>query len=68
MRGSSHDVIVGGPGSGCRPAHGLALGHRTDRGNRDQPADDFDEVAVKRISTGSSFAFEPRPTLPITPL
>jgi hypothetical protein len=35
---------------------------------RDQPAPDFDEVAVTRISTGASFAFEPRRSLPITPV
>ncbi|MPY98120.1 MAG: hypothetical protein GEU97_08985 [Actinophytocola sp.] len=35
---------------------------------RAEPADEFDEVAVTRISTGSSFAFEPRHALPITPI
>jgi hypothetical protein len=35
---------------------------------RDEPATDFDEVAVTRISTGASFAFEPRRSLPITPV
>jgi len=35
---------------------------------RDEPAADFDEVAVTRISTGASFAFEPRKSLPITPV
>ena len=35
---------------------------------RDEPAAEFDEVAVTRISTGSSFAFEPRLSLPITPV
>ena len=35
---------------------------------RDEPAPDFDEVAVTRISTGASFAFEPRRSLPITPV
>jgi hypothetical protein len=35
---------------------------------RDDPAPDFDEVAVTRISTGASFAFEPRRSLPITPV
>ena len=34
---------------------------------RDTPAPDFDEVAVTRISTGASFTFEPRRSLPITP-
>jgi hypothetical protein len=33
-----------------------------------EPAADFDEVAVTRISTGASFAFEPRKSLPITPV
>jgi hypothetical protein len=35
---------------------------------RDEPAREFDEVAVTRISTGSSFTFEPRMALPITPV
>jgi hypothetical protein len=35
---------------------------------RDEPARDFDEVAVTRISTGASFTFEPRRSLPITPV
>jgi hypothetical protein len=35
---------------------------------RDEPARDFDEVAVTRISTGASFSFEPRRSLPITPV
>lgn len=35
---------------------------------RDQPAEEFDEVAVTRISTGASFTFEPRKSIPITPL
>lgn len=35
---------------------------------RDEPAEDFDEVAVTRISTGASFEFEPRHSLPITPV
>ncbi len=35
---------------------------------RDEPAPDFDEVAVTRISTGATFAFEPRRSLPITPV
>ena len=35
---------------------------------RDEPAPDFDEVAVTRISTGASFTFEPRLSLPITPV
>ena len=32
------------------------------------PRAEFDEVAVTRISTGSSFTFEPRLSLPITPV
>ncbi|HYQ66970.1 hypothetical protein [Actinophytocola sp.] len=32
------------------------------------PARELDEVAVTRISTGSSFTFEPRRSLPITPV
>ncbi len=32
------------------------------------PAEEFDEVAVTRISTGASFVFEPRLSLPITPV
>lgn len=35
---------------------------------RDEPAKEFDEVAVTRISTGSSFTFQPRRSLPITPV
>ena len=35
---------------------------------RDEPAADFDEVAVTRFSTGASFVFEPRRSLPITPV
>jgi hypothetical protein len=35
---------------------------------RDEPAPDFDEVAVTRVSTGVGFRFEPRRSLPITPL
>jgi hypothetical protein len=35
---------------------------------RDQPAPVAEEVAVTRISTGASFAFEPRRSLPITPV
>jgi hypothetical protein len=35
---------------------------------RAEPAPDFDEVAVTRISTGASFQFEPRRSLPITPV
>jgi hypothetical protein len=35
---------------------------------REQPAAEADEVAVTRFSTGASFAFEPRRSLPITPV
>ncbi|WP_406691763.1 hypothetical protein REH65_06930 [Saccharopolyspora sp. ID03-671] len=35
---------------------------------RDDPAPEFDEVAVTRISTGASFEFRPRKSLPITPV
>src|SRR5690349_223313 len=35
---------------------------------RGEPAPDFDEVAVTRISTGAGFTFEPRRSLPITPV
>jgi hypothetical protein len=35
---------------------------------RDEPAPDFDEVAVTRVSTGVAFEFEPRRSLPITPV
>jgi hypothetical protein len=35
---------------------------------RDEPAPAFDEVAVARISTGVGFEFEPRRSLPITPV
>jgi hypothetical protein len=35
---------------------------------RDQPAPVADEVAVTRISTGTTFTFEPRTSLPITPV
>ena len=35
---------------------------------RDEPHKEFDEVAVTRISRGSTFTFEPRRSLPITPL
>lgn len=35
---------------------------------RTDPAPEADEVAVTRFSTGSAFAFEPRRSLPITPL
>ena len=35
---------------------------------RDEPAPDFEEVAVTRFSTGAAFEFEPRRSLPITPI
>jgi hypothetical protein len=35
---------------------------------RDEPAPVADEVAVVRISTGAAFEFEPRRSLPITPV
>ena len=35
---------------------------------RDQPAKELDEVAVTRFSRGSTFEFEPRRSLPITPV
>lgn len=35
---------------------------------RSEPAPELSEVAVTRFSTGSSFAFEPRRSLPITPV
>ncbi|QIG43053.1 hypothetical protein G5V58_10035 [Nocardioides anomalus] len=35
---------------------------------RDQPAPVAEEVAVTRFSTGAGFAFEPRRSLPITPV
>jgi hypothetical protein len=35
---------------------------------RDAPAPVADEVAITRISTGASFTFEPRLSLPITPV
>ena len=35
---------------------------------RNEPAPERPEVAVTRFSTGSSFAFEPRRSLPITPV
>ena len=35
---------------------------------RPEPAREYDEVAVTRISTGAEFRFEPRLSLPITPV
>ncbi|MDV6014106.1 hypothetical protein F8178_16680 [Haloechinothrix sp. LS1_15] len=35
---------------------------------RDEAAEEFTEVAVTRVSTGSAFEFEPRRSLPITPI
>ena len=34
----------------------------------DEPADEPGEVAITRISTGAAFTFEPRRSLPITPV
>lgn len=36
--------------------------------SRDEPAAELEEVAVTRISTGPAFTFEPRRSLPITPV
>lgn len=36
--------------------------------HREEPAAEFDEVAVARVSTGASFVFQPRTSLPITPV
>ncbi|MEV5826945.1 hypothetical protein AB0L25_15315 [Spirillospora sp. NPDC052242] len=41
---------------------------RLDVVRRDRPAPEPDEVAVVRFSTGADFAFEPRRSLPITPV
>ena len=35
---------------------------------RDEPADEPGEVAVTRFSSGAAFTFEPRRSLPITPV
>lgn len=35
---------------------------------RDEPAKEFGEVSVTRVSTGSSFVFEPRKSIPLTPI
>ena len=35
---------------------------------REDPAPDADEVAVTRFSSGVTFSFEPRRSLPITPI
>ncbi len=35
---------------------------------RDEPAPEAPEVAVVRFSTGADFAFQPRRSLPITPV
>ena len=35
---------------------------------RDEPTAEPDEVAVTRISTGAAFTFEPRRSIPITPV
>jgi hypothetical protein len=34
----------------------------------EEPSEQFDEVAITRFSTGSTFEFEPRYALPITPI
>jgi hypothetical protein len=34
----------------------------------EEPAGEFDEVAVTRISTGSNFTFQPRKSIPIMPV
>ncbi|TWF95035.1 hypothetical protein [Saccharopolyspora dendranthemae] len=34
----------------------------------EQPASEFDEVAVTRISSGANFVFQPRKSIPITPV
>jgi hypothetical protein len=47
---------------------GTATGWTATVVRRLDAAPDFDEVAVTRISTGASFAFEPRRSLPITPV
>ncbi|TDD87481.1 hypothetical protein E1293_07715 [Actinomadura darangshiensis] len=49
-------------------ATGTADGWRLTVVRRDEPAPESDEVAVVRFSTGSDFAFEPRRSLPITPV
>ena len=36
--------------------------------HRDRAAPEADEVAVTRFSTGAGFAFEPRRSIPITPV
>jgi hypothetical protein len=55
------------------PRFGVSVSPRADGWSvsvveNDVAARDFDEVAVTRFSTGSSFAFEPRRSLPITPV
>lgn len=35
---------------------------------RDTPAEECDEVAVTRVSTGAAFVFEPRTSIPLTPV
>ncbi|MFJ2756224.1 hypothetical protein ACIO3S_11540 [Nocardioides sp. NPDC087217] len=43
-------------------------GWRVEIVRRTEPAPEADEVAVVRFSTGADFAFEPRRSLPITPV
>ncbi|MDL4815110.1 hypothetical protein [Actinomadura opuntiae] len=47
---------------------GLGDGWRLTVVRRDEPMPEPDEVAVVRFSTGSAFAFQPRRSLPITPV
>lgn len=35
---------------------------------REDPAEECEEVAVTRVSTGAAFVFEPRTTIPLTPV
>ncbi|MER6937862.1 hypothetical protein [Nocardioides sp. NPDC000441] len=43
-------------------------GWRVEIVRRTEPAPEADEVTVVRFSTGADFAFEPRRSLPITPV
>ncbi|MEU6136396.1 hypothetical protein [Nocardioides sp. NPDC047086] len=47
---------------------GLGEGWRVEVVRRAEPAPEASEVAVVRFSTGADFAFEPRRSLPITPV
>ncbi len=51
------DALCGGPGT---------WSFRVVR--RDEPAPECDEVALTRVSSGATFAFEPRRSIPITPV